>query len=116
MAVVDLGALGVLDFRWGVLPDTLHGESLEGRENVGTCFDGVCWAYDVGIGVADVGVGVGVLERGLVGVDWPGCDVDLGRCEPLLYEIERRVIYLFAQADRVSFQERIHVLPAVKHS
>lgn len=66
------------DVRRCVLGDTLLREALEGREHVGAGFDGVGWADDVGIGVADVGVGVWIVESGLVGVDGPCCDVDLG--------------------------------------
>ena len=79
VAVVYLRAFRVFDLRWRVLAHAFDGETLEGGEHVGAGFDGVGWADDVRVWVADVGVRVWVLEGGLVRVDGPGGDVDLGR-------------------------------------
>lgn len=79
MAVV---AVGCFDFDAGrcVLGNTLLGQALEWRQHVSASFNGVCWADDVRVGVADVGVGVGIIQSGLVWVDGPCCDMDLVEC------------------------------------
>ena len=79
MAVVAVGRFD-FDAGRGVLGNTVLREALEGREHVGAGFDGVGWADDVGIGVADIGIGVWVIKSGLVWVDGPCCDMDLGEC------------------------------------
>ena len=73
-------ALRCLDFdaRRCVLGNAVLRQALEGREHVGASFDGIGWADDVGIGVADVSVRVRIVESGFVWVDGPCCDVDLG--------------------------------------
>ena len=52
-------------------------QTLELRKHAGASFNGIGWADDVRIGVADIGVGVRVVESGLVWVDGPCCNVDL---------------------------------------
>ena len=77
VAVVAVGAFWLLDMGRRVLSDTFDGNSLERREHICTCLDGICWSYDVRICIANVGVWVRIVERGLVWVDGPGGDVDL---------------------------------------
>lgn len=79
MAVV---AVGCFDFDAGrcVLGNTLLGQALEWRKHVGASFNGIGWADDVRIGIADIGVGVGIIKSGLVWVDGPCCDMDLAEC------------------------------------
>lgn len=83
--------------RWSLQSNTGGRDCLERCERERTSLNGVCRSDDVGVGVADVGVRVGVLEGGGVRVQRPCGDVDL-----------------LALRDGVRLEEGVHVLPAVE--
>lgn len=78
MSVVRLRCLD-FDAWGGILGDTLLGQALEWREYVGASFDGISWTDYVRIGVADISIGIWIVESGFVRVDRPCCNVDLGK-------------------------------------
>jgi hypothetical protein len=96
VAVVDVVVLGGLARR-GLESDTGGRDGLERCQGEGGGLNGVRRGDDVGVGIADVGVRVGVLQGRSVGVQRPGGNVDL-----------------LALGDGVGLEERVHVLPAVE--
>ena len=118
MAVVAVGCFD-FDAGWCVLGNTLLRQALEWRKHVGASFNGIGWADDVRIGVADVGVGVWIIESGLVWVYGPCCDMDLAefyiRSRGHTFGITHEV-YLLSKTGRIRLQEGVHVLPAVQLS
>ena len=79
--------------RRGLQIDSFLGDHLEGSKGERTGFDSVGWSNDIGIGVGDVGVRVGVLEGCGVRIKRPAGDVDL-----------------FALADGVGLEERAEMV------
>lgn len=76
VAVVDVVVFGSLA-RWGLEGDTGGRDCLERRQSEGGGLDGERGGHDIGVGIADVGVRVRVLQSRSVRVQWPGSNVDL---------------------------------------
>ena len=83
--------------RWGLQSNTGGRNCLEGCERERASLDGVSGSDDVGVGVADVSVRVGVFGGRSVRVQRPCGDVDL-----------------LALGDGVRLEEGVHVFPAVE--
>ena len=76
VAVVDSVVLSFLAGR-SLEINTLLGDHLEGSEGERAGLDGVCGSHNIGVGIGDVGVRVGILEGCGVRVKRPAGDVDL---------------------------------------
>lgn len=76
VAVVDSVVLSFLAGR-SLEINTLLGDHLEGSEGERPGLDGVCGSHNIGVGIGDVGVRVGILEGCGVRVKRPAGDVDL---------------------------------------
>jgi hypothetical protein len=96
VAVVDGVVLGGLAGR-GLESDAGGRDRLERCKGEGGGLDGVRRGHDVGVGIADVGVRVRVLQSRSVRVQRPGGNVDL-----------------LALGDRVRLDKGIHVLPTIQ--
>ena len=77
MPVISLWCLDI-DTRGRVLCNALLRNALEGRKDVCAGFDGVGWAHDIRVWIADVRERVRIVEGGFVGVDGPRSNVNLG--------------------------------------
>lgn len=76
VSVVDSVVLSFLARR-SLEINTLLGDHLEGSEGERAGLDGVCGSHNIGVGIGDVGVRVGILEGCGVRVKRPAGDVDL---------------------------------------
>lgn len=96
VAVVHGVVLGGLAWR-SLESNTCRRDGLEGCESERASLDGVSRSDDIGVGIADIGVRVRILECGGVRVQRPCGNVDL-----------------LALRNGVCLEEGVHVLPAVE--
>lgn len=96
VAIVDLVVFGGLAWR-RLQSDAGGGDCLERCQGLRRCLDSVCWSDDVRVCVTDVGVGVWIFQGSGVRVQRPCSHMNL-----------------LSERHSICFEERVHVLPAIK--